>query len=79
MSRQSRLRLYMLENSLEYSHELSIRLLNSIQILNVNELIDVNMSKRHDELVEFQLKTNHFGGARFLLYFQGKTTFANPD
>ncbi|CAF1399920.1 unnamed protein product [Adineta ricciae] len=70
VSRQSRLRLYMLENSLEYSHELSIRLLNSIQILNVNELIDVNTSKRHDELVEFQLKTNHFDGARFLLYFQ---------
>ncbi|UJR09528.1 hypothetical protein I4U23_013765 [Adineta vaga] len=70
ISRQSRLRLYMLEKSLEYSHEFNIRLSNRIHTLAINELFGVNITKHHDELVEFELKTNHLGGARFLLYFQ---------
>lgn len=62
----------MLEKSLEYSHELNIHLLNTIRTLAVNELLDTNISKHNDEIVQFELKTNHLGGGQFLLYFQGK-------
>jgi hypothetical protein len=31
------------------------------------------MTDHHkDEIVKFELKTNHVGGGQFLLYFQGK-------
>ncbi len=67
--RESRLRLYMLEKSVE----LNIDLLNRIRTLNHNELLDINITKQNkDEIVKFELKTNHVGGGQFLLYFQGK-------
>ncbi len=71
--RESRLRLFMLEKSLEYSHEFNIYLFNKIRPLAYNELLDINMTDHHkDEIVKFELKTNHVGGGQFLLYFQGK-------
>ncbi|CAF2384609.1 unnamed protein product [Rotaria sp. Silwood2] len=75
VSRESRLRLFMLEKSIEYYHELNIRLLNNEpnvqRTLAKNELFDTNItSQRHDEIVEIELKTNHNGGGNFLLYFQ---------
>jgi hypothetical protein len=70
--RESRLRLFMLEKSIEYSHEFNIRLLDGFRTLAVNELFDTNITKHNDEIVQFELKTNHLGGGRFLLYFQGK-------
>ncbi|CAF1245721.1 unnamed protein product [Adineta steineri] len=68
--RQSRLRLFMLEKSIEYSHVLNINLLNNIRTLAVNELLDINITQRNDEIAQFELKTNHLGGGKFLLYFQ---------
>ncbi|CAF3713697.1 unnamed protein product [Rotaria sordida] len=69
--RESRLRLFMLEKSLEYSHELNINLLNTVRTLVRNELVDINITNQNnDELVQFELKTNHVGGGQFLLYFQ---------
>jgi len=62
----------MLEKSIEYSHEFNIRLLDGFRTLAVNELFDTNITKHNDEIVQFELKTNHLGGGRFLLYFQGK-------
>ncbi len=68
--RESRLRLYMLEKSVE----LNIDLLNRIRTLNHNELLDINITKQNkDEIVKFELKTNHIENGQFLLYFQGKT------
>ena len=66
----------MLEKSMEYSHELSIRLLhnepNSQRTLAKNEYFTTNITaQQHDEVVEIELKTNHVGGGNFLLYFQG--------
>lgn len=77
VSRESRLRLFMLEKSLEYFHELNIRLLftepNIQRTLAKNELLDTNItSQQGDETVEIDLKTKHVGGGNFLLYFQGK-------
>ncbi|CAF0916258.1 unnamed protein product [Rotaria sp. Silwood1] len=76
VTRESRLRLFMLEKSIAYSHDLNIRLLNNepnIQrTLAKNELFDTNItSQRRDEIVEIELKTNHNGVGKFLLYFQG--------
>jgi hypothetical protein len=76
ITRESRLRLFMLEKSIEYFHELNIRLLNNepnIQrTLAKNELFDTNITaQQKDEIVEIELKTNHVGGGNFLLYFQG--------
>ncbi|CAF0933584.1 unnamed protein product [Adineta steineri] len=68
--RQSRLRLFMLEKSIEYSHVLNINFLNNIRTLAVNELLDINITQRNDEIAQFELKTNHLGGGKFLLYFQ---------
>jgi hypothetical protein len=71
--RQSRLRLYMLEKSLEYSHEFNIKLLKVVRTLEPNELLDVNLTKpKRDEIVKFELKTNHLGNGQFMLYFQSK-------
>ncbi|CAF1246546.1 unnamed protein product [Rotaria sordida] len=75
VTRESRLRLFMLEKSIEYYHELNIRLLNNEpntqRTLAKNELFDTNItSQRHDEIVEIELKTKHNGGGNFLLYFQ---------
>ena len=71
--RQSRLRLYMLEKSLEYSHELNIYLLNNIRTLSLNEYLDINLTNsQQDEIIKFELKTNHVGGGHFLIYFQSK-------
>ena len=66
----------MLEKSLEYSHQLNIRLLNNevnIQrTLQKNELFETNITKeQQNENLEIELKTNHLGGGKFLLYFQG--------
>lgn len=77
ITRESRLRLFMLEKSIEYSHQLNIRLLNNEpnipRTLDKNELFDTNItSQQHNEIVEIELKTNHVGGGNFLLYFQGK-------
>ena len=77
ITRESRLRLFMLEKSIEYYHELNIRLLNNepnIQrTLAKNELLDTNItSQQRNEILEIELKTNHVGGGNFLLYFQGK-------
>jgi hypothetical protein len=77
ITRESRLRLFMLEKSLEYSHQLNIRLLNNEQNINrrleKNELFDTNITtQQKDEILEIELKTNHLGGGKFLLYFQGK-------
>jgi hypothetical protein len=77
ITRESRLRLFMLEKSIEYFHELNIRLLNnepnSQRTLAKNELFDRNITiQEKDEIVEISLKTNHVGGGNFLLYFQGK-------
>jgi hypothetical protein len=70
----------MLEKSLEYSHQLNIRLLNnepnSRRGLEKNELFDTNITnQQQDEILEIELKTNHLGGGKFLLYFQGKISF----
>jgi hypothetical protein len=71
--RESRLRLFMLEKSLESSHEFNIHLLKSIRTLNQNELLDINMTNpKKDQVVKFELKTNQLGNGQFLLYFQGK-------
>ncbi|CAF1449560.1 unnamed protein product [Adineta steineri] len=75
ISRESRLRLFMLEKSIEYYHELNIRLLNtepnSQRTLAKNELFDKNLTnQQNNEIVEIELKTNHVGGGNFLLYFQ---------
>jgi hypothetical protein len=67
--RESRLRLFMLEKSLEYSHELNIYLLNQIRTLSKNELLDINIT---NHIVKFELKTKHVGDGQFLLYFQSK-------
>jgi hypothetical protein len=71
----------MLEKSLEYSHQLNIRLLNNepnIQHpLVKNELFDTNITNQQkDEILEIELITNHVGGGNFLLYFQGKNCFS---
>jgi hypothetical protein len=70
----------MLEKSLENYHELTIRLLNNpasnLRTLALNELFDVNIThQQNDEIVQFELKTNHIAGGQFLLYFQGKFCF----
>jgi hypothetical protein len=70
----------MLEKSIEYYHELNIRLLNnepSIQrTLAKNELFDTNITtQQNDEILEIELRTNHVGGGNFLLYFQGNVLF----
>ncbi len=72
----------MLEKSIEYSHQLNIRLLNNepnIQrTLVKNELFDTNLTnQQHNEILEIELKTNHVGEGKFLLYFQGKISFFN--
>jgi hypothetical protein len=76
VTRESRLRLFMLEKSMEYYHEFNIRLLktevNIQRTLAKNELFDTNITKQQqNEIVEIELKTNHVGGGNFLLYFQG--------
>lgn len=68
--RESRLRLYMLEKSLEYSHELNIYLMNHIRSLNQNEMLDLNLT--NEELIQIELKTNHLGGGKFSIYYQSK-------
>ncbi|CAF2140111.1 unnamed protein product [Rotaria magnacalcarata] len=73
--RESRLRLFMLEKSLDYYQELNIRLLNNEpntqRTLAKNELFDKNITNPlSDEIVEIELKTNHIGTGNFLLYFQ---------
>ncbi|CAF4274020.1 unnamed protein product [Rotaria sp. Silwood2] len=69
--REARLRLFMLEKSIEYSHELNIRLLNNVRTLVRNELLDINITNQNNnESVQFELKTNHVGDGKFLLYFQ---------
>ncbi|CAF5197719.1 unnamed protein product, partial [Rotaria magnacalcarata] len=78
--RESRLRLFMLEKSLDYYQELNIRLLNNEpntqRTLAKNELFDKNITNPlSDEIVEIELKTNHIGTGNFLLYFQGKFFF----
>lgn len=78
ISRESRVRLFMLEKSLEYSHQLNIRLLNNEantqRTLQKNELFETNITQQQqNEILEIELKTNHLGGGKFLLYFQGKT------
>lgn len=76
--RESRLRLFMLEKSIEYSHEFNIRRLNGVQTLSLsrNEFFDINTTNSNDdELVQFELKTNHVGGGKLLLYFQSKRLF----
>ena len=75
--RESRIRLFMLEKSIEYYHEFNIRLLktepNIQRTLAKNEMFDTNITKdQMDEIVEIELKTNHLGGGNFLLYFQGR-------
>ncbi|CAF1394448.1 unnamed protein product [Rotaria sp. Silwood1] len=64
---EARLRLFMLEKSIEYSHELNIYLLNQTRTLVRNELLDINIT---NQLIQFELKTNHLGDGHFLLYFQ---------
>ena len=69
----------MLEKSIEYYHDLNIRLLanepNIQRTLAKNELFDTNItSQQKNEIVEIELKTNHVGGGNFLLYFQGKAS-----
>ncbi|CAF4530965.1 unnamed protein product [Rotaria socialis] len=69
--RESRFRLFMLEKSIEYSHEFNIRSSNNVQTLARNELIDINVTNQNnDKIVQFELKTNHVGGGNILLYFQ---------
>jgi len=80
ITRESHVRLFMLEKSLEYSHQLNIRLLNNeptiTRTLVKNELFDTNITNQQkDEILEIELKTNHVGGGNFLLYFQGKICF----
>ena len=66
----------MLEKSIEYSHEFNIYFFNNIYTLARNELFDKNLTDENkDEIVEFELKTNHVGAGYFLLYFQGKDQF----
>lgn len=77
ISRESHLRLFMLEKSLEYSHQLNIRLLNNEantqRTLQKNEFFEMNITQQQkNEILEIELKTNHLGGGKFLLYFQGK-------
>lgn len=77
LPRESRLRMFMLEKSMEYYHQLNIRLLKSepfsSRTLAKNEFLDKNLTELQDnEIVEIELKTNHLGGGAFLLYFQGK-------
>jgi hypothetical protein len=55
---------------LEKSHELNARLLNHHQVLDLSELIDRNYSK--NEIVQFELRTNHGDNGKFLIYFQGE-------
>jgi hypothetical protein len=74
----------MLEKSLEYSHQLNIRLLNNEpnihRRLEKNELFDTNITtQQKDEILEIELKTNHLGGGKFLLYFQGKIYSSNVN
>lgn len=72
--RDARLRLFMLEKSMEYYHELSFRLTNTepnvSRRLEKNELFDE--IKEQDNLVEIDLRTNHVSGGHFLLYFQSE-------
>lgn len=77
ISRESRLRLFMLEKSLDYYNEFNVRLLNternSQRTLAKNEFFDTKIpSQVNDEIVEIELKTNHIGAGNFLLYFQSK-------
>ena len=76
---QSRLRLFMLEKSMEYYHEFAVRLTKSepniVRRLEKNELIDMNFTKDQEETVEIELKTNYLGGGDFLLYFQSKIIY----
>ena len=70
ITRESHLRLFMLEKSLEYSHQFNIRLLNnepSIQrTLEKNELFDMNITNQQkNEILEIEIKTNHLGGGKF--------------
>ena len=66
----------MFEKSIEYSHEFNIKILNHIRTLSRNELFDRNFTnQQHDDIVEFELRTNHVGGGFILLYFQSKINF----
>lgn len=71
ISHESHIRFFMLEKSIEYSHQMNIRLLttepNIQRTLNKNEYFETNLTK---ETIEFELKTNHVGEGKFLLYFQ---------
>lgn len=68
--RESRVRLFMLDKSLDYSHELNIYLLNNARTLNQNELLDLNVT--NEEIMKIELKTNQVGDGKFLIYYQSK-------
>ncbi|CAF0742594.1 unnamed protein product, partial [Didymodactylos carnosus] len=74
IQRDARFRLFVLQKQIEYYHEFNIRLLNEEKAqggakrsILANELLDVNVT---NEIVQFELKTNHNGGGHFILYFQ---------
>ncbi|CAF0809938.1 unnamed protein product, partial [Didymodactylos carnosus] len=74
IQREARFRLFLLKKQIEYYHEFNIRFVNEEKTQNTgkrlilaNELIDVNFT---NEIVQFELKTNHNGGGHFILYFQ---------
>lgn len=70
LPRQSRLRLFLLDQSRDYSPELKIQLANQIRTVSEGDLLDVNITtSKRDELLKFQWRINP---GQFLLYFQGK-------
>lgn len=72
--RQSRLRIFMLDQSLEVPPQLKVQLGNQIRTLAERYFVDLNITNvKRDELLKFEWKNNPTGeNGQFLLYFQGK-------
>lgn len=75
LPRQSRLRIFMLDQSVEYPPQLKVQLGNQIRTLAERYFVDLNITNvKRDELLKFEWNNNPSGGnGQFLLYFQGTT------
>lgn len=66
----SRVRIFLLRSKISFVDSLQIRLFNQIRTLNLNEMIDVNVTKQETMLVEWRSQASEPGS--FLVYFQSK-------
>lgn len=70
LPRQSRLRLFLLDQSRDHPPELKIHLANQIRTVSEGDFFDVNITtSKRDELLKFEWRNNP---GQFLLYFQGR-------